>query len=194
MRGIVLAALLGVSVVVAAPAMAQGYDPVARLKAQNEAMAKLSDVHGVWRGPAKSLRNDGTWHEITQTERMGPMLDGGLRVIEGRGYEADGSLSFNAFGVLSYNVDAKAYEFRSYTGGQSGTFPWAITPAGFAWEVPAGPQMTVHYDITLKDGTWHEVGTRVPKAGGEGVKIFEMTLKRVGETDWPLAGAIQPKG
>jgi hypothetical protein len=54
--------------------------------------------------------------------------------------------------------------------------------------------MTIHYDITLKDGVWHEVGTRVPKAGGQGVMIFEMTLKRVGETDWPLAGAIQPKG
>jgi len=179
---------------VATPAVAQGYDPAARLKAQAEAMAKLSEVRGVWRGPAKSLRNDGTWHEITQTERMGPMLDGGVRVIEGRGYEADGALSFNAFGVLSYNVDAKAYEFRSYNGANAGTFPWTITPTGFAWEVPAGPQMTVHYDITLKDDVWHEVGTRVPKASGAGVKIFEMTLKRVSETDWPLAGAIQPKG
>ncbi|HEV7694434.1 MAG TPA: hypothetical protein VGO52_26595 [Hyphomonadaceae bacterium] len=105
MHGMMLAVLMGMAT--AAPAMAQGYDPAARLKAQTEAMAKLAEVHGVWRGPAKSLRNDGTWHEITQTERMGPMLDGGLRVIEGRGYEADGSLSFNAFGVLSYNVDAK---------------------------------------------------------------------------------------
>ncbi|HEV7694433.1 MAG TPA: hypothetical protein VGO52_26590 [Hyphomonadaceae bacterium] len=68
---------------------------------------------------------------------------------------------------------------RGYTGGQSGTFPWSITPTGFAWEVPAGPQLTVHYDITLKDGIWHEVGTRVPKAGGQDVMIFEMTLKRV---------------
>ena len=194
MRGILIAALVGVSALMTAPAVAQGYDPAARLKAQTEAMAKMAEVRGVWRGPAKSLRNDGTWHEITQTERMGPMLDGGLRVIEGRGYEADGSLSFNAFGVLSYNVDAKAYEFRSYTGGQSGTFPWTITPTGFAWEVPAGPQMTIHYDITLKDGVWHEVGTRIPKSGGQGVMIFEMILKRVSDTDWPLAGAIQPKG
>ena len=198
-RALVLAALIcaaPLAVVPAlAPAGAQGaYDPVARAAAQKEAMAKLANVSGVWRGQAKSLRNDGSWHEITQTERMGPMLDGSLRVIEGRGYEADGSLSFNAFGVLSWNVDTKAYEFRSYAQGQAGTFPWTITPTGYAWEIPAGPAMTIRYDITLKDGTWHEVGSRVPKAGGAPVKMFEMTLKRVGDTDWPLAGAVSPKG
>jgi hypothetical protein len=195
MHAIVFAALvLAAAPAAIAPAFAQqGYDPAARIAAQNAAMARLSEVSGVWRGPAKALRNDGGWHEITQTERMGPLLDGGVRVIEGRGYEANGALSFNAFGVLSYNLETKAYEFRSYSAGQSGTFPWMITPTGFAWETPAGPQMTIRYDITLKDGVWREVGTRVSKSGGEPVKIFEMTLKRVSDTDWPQAGAIQPK-
>lgn len=198
MRAGVLSALVSAAFAVAltaAPASAQGaYDPAARTAQQKEAMAKLANVSGVWRGQAKSLRADGSWHEITQTERMGSMLDGSLKVIEGRGYEADGSLSFNAMGVLSYNVDTKAYEFRSYAQGQAGTFPWTITPTGYAWEVPAGPQMTIRYEITVKDGTWHEVGSRVPKAGGAPVKMFEMTLKRVGDTDWPAAGAVQPKG
>jgi hypothetical protein len=28
---------------------------------------------------------------------------------------------------------------------------------------------------------------------GEAVRFFEMNLKRVGDTDWPAAGAIPPK-
>jgi hypothetical protein len=185
---------LAVALAMGAPAMAQrGYDPAARIAAQKEAMAKLAAVSGEWRGPAKTMLDDGTWHEITQTERMGPMLDGTLRVIEGRGYEADGKLSFNAFGVISWDPDAKAYAFHSYAQGREGSFPWMVTPTGFAWETPAGPQMTIHYEITLKDGTWHEVGTRVMKSGGEPVKFFEMTLKRIGDTTWPAAGVVPPR-
>ena len=170
----------------------QGYDPAVRIAAQKEAMAKLSAVSGEWRGPAKTLMRDGTWHEITQTERMGPMLDGVLREIEGRGYEADGKLSFNALGIISYNPDAKTYAFHSYAMGQQGDFPWMITPTGFAWETPAGPGMTTHYDITIRDGVWHEVGTLVTKDKPP-VKTFEMILKRIGDTTWPAAGIVGPK-
>ncbi len=42
----------------------------------------------------------GEVHAITQTQRVGPFLDGSLKVIEGSGYEADGQVGFNALGVI----------------------------------------------------------------------------------------------
>jgi hypothetical protein len=38
----------------------------------------------------------------------------------------------------------------------------------------------------------HEIGERIVP-GGEPVRFFEMTLKRIGDTDWPAAGAVGPK-
>jgi hypothetical protein len=70
---------------------------------------------------------------------------------------------------------------------------FALTPMteGFTWEIPAGP-MTLRYTATIKGGTWLEVGDRI-QAGKEPVRFFEMTLKRVGDTAWPAAGAVPPK-
>ena len=49
--------------------------------------------------------------------------------------------------------------------------------------------MTIRYTMTLKDGIWNEVGDRI-MPGKDPVRFFEMNLKRVGDTDWPAAGAI----
>jgi hypothetical protein len=37
-----------------------------------------------------------------------------------------------------------------------------------------------------------EVGDRIAP-GQDPVRFFDMNLKRVGDTDWPAAGAISPK-
>jgi hypothetical protein len=52
--------------------------------------------------------------------------------------------------------------------------------------------MTIRYTATVKDGAWKEVGERVAP-GQAPVQFFEMNLKRVGDTDWPAAGAIPMK-
>jgi hypothetical protein len=44
----------------------------------------------------------------------------------------------------------------------------------------------------IKDGAWREVGDRI-MPGKEPVRIFEMNLTRVGDTDWPAAGAVSRK-
>ena len=67
-----------------------GQDPEALLAAQREAMRRLSFMDGVWRGPAWTILPSGEKHSITQTERIGPFLDGSVKVIEGRGYYASG--------------------------------------------------------------------------------------------------------
>jgi hypothetical protein len=44
----------------------------------------------------------------------------------------------------------------------------------------------------VTDGTLHEVGDRVV-ADRPPLRIFEMDLKRVGDTSWPSAEAVPPK-
>lgn len=192
MRGLVVAGLfLLAPMAMAAPVMAQGaYDPAPRIAAQKEAMRAFDFLDGEWRGPAKTQLTDGSWHTITQTERVGSLLDGTVKVIEGRGYEADGGVSFNAFAVISYDPDRKAYSMRSYAAGRAGDYAIAPTAAGFTWDIPAGPNMTIHYEATVKDGVWTEVGTRVFKGGGEPVKFIELSVTRLGDTAWPAGGVV----
>jgi hypothetical protein len=173
----------------AVPALAQQRpDPAALLAAQRDAMATFAFMDGVWRGPATTVLPSGVTHAITQTERIGPLLGGAVKVIEGRGYDADGATTFNALGVISYDVATKTFSMRSYAMGHAGDFPVRRTADGFAWEIPAGP-MTIRYNAIIKDGTWTEVGDRIAP-GKDPVRFFEMTLKRIGDSDWPQAGAV----
>ena len=170
---------------------AQVPDTAARQAVQREAMAALDRMHGTWRGQAWTLTPEGR-HTLTQTERVGPMLGGTISVIEGTGHEADGTISFNAFAVISYDPSRKAYQIHSNAMGFSGTYPLRPTADGFVWEVPAGPGVTMRYTATLTPTTWHEVGERVT-ADGAVSKVFEMDLTRIGDTRWPSAGAVPPK-
>lgn len=177
----------------AAPAaQAQGRPDAAKLiAAQQEALARLAFMDGVWRGTAWTLLPSGEKHTITQTERIGPFLDGSVKVIEGRGYDPGGKVTFNAFGTVSYNPATKAYTLHSHALGSVGDFALTPLPDGYTWEIPAGP-MSLRYTATIKGGTWFEVGDRI-QAGKEPVRFFEMTLKRVGDTTWPAGGAVPPK-
>ena len=172
-------------------ALSQGRpDPAQLIAAQKEAMARLAFMDGVWRGPAETTLPDGEKHAVTQTERIGPFLDGSVKVIEGRGYDASGKVTFNAFGTVSFNPATRAYTMRAHAQGNAGDFVLTPTADGFIWEVPAGP-VTIRYTATIRDGAWREVGDRI-MPGKEPVRFFEMNLKRIGDTSWPAAGAIGP--
>jgi hypothetical protein len=173
-------------------ALAQGPpNPQVLIAAQREGMAPLSYMDGVWRGPATTTLPSGEVHTITQTERIGPFLDGSVKVIEGRGYEPDGRVGFNALGVISFDPASKAYTLRSYAMGFNGDFVLKPTADGYVWEIPAGPA-TIRYTAVIKDGKWREVGDRIVP-GRDPIRFFEMNLVRVGNTDWPGGGAISPK-
>ncbi len=154
-------------------------------------MQPLAFMDGVWRGPATTVLPNGEKHEITQTERIGPLLDGSIKLVEGRGYDAGGKTVFNAFGIVSFNPATKVYNFHSHAMGMSGDFAFKPLPGGYVWDIPAGP-MTIRYTADIKDGSWHEVGDRI-LPGQPPVRFFEMTLKRIGDSDWPASGAIAPK-
>ena len=95
-------ALLMMTAGVSLTASGQGRpDPGVLIAAQREAMIRLAFADGVWRGSASTILPSGEKHVITQTERVGPFLDGSVKVIEGRGYESNGSPGFNAFAIIS---------------------------------------------------------------------------------------------
>lgn len=185
-----LALCLGFSL--ASVALAQGPPNAASLiAAQRAAMAKLSFMDGVWRGPASTTRPSGEIHAVTQAERIGPFLDGAVKVIEGRGYDAKDSVTFNAFGIVSYDPAKNAYTLHSYAMGMAGDFAFTPADSGYVWVIPAGP-MTIRYTAVIRGGKWREIGERVV-AGSDPVKFFEMNLVRVGDSAWPGAGAIPPR-
>jgi hypothetical protein len=166
-------------------------DPAALVAAQREAMAAFAFMDGAWRGTATTVLPGGAQRTVVQTERIGPLLDGAVRLIEGRGHDADGRATFNALGVLSYDVRTKAYSLRSYAMGHAGDFPVQRTADGLRWEIAAGPA-TIRYHVVVKDGTWHETGERVVP-GQDPVRFFEMRLTRVGDSAWPAAVAVPPR-
>jgi hypothetical protein len=180
-------ALLALPVV----ARAQGHDPGPNIAAQKAAMQPLSILDGTWRGKGRVMMGEGKWVDFTQTERIGNMLGGTVKVIEGRGFDAEGKVSFEAFALLGYDARKKAYSFRSFARGEVGDFPFTATDSGFVWEVKV-PNMTMRYTTVVKDGRWHEVGERIVE-GKPPVKFIELDLQRIGDTDWPAAGAVAPK-
>ena len=184
------ALMMIVGVPLVAPAQERP-SPAALIAAQRDAMVRLASMDGVWRGPAWTILPSGEKHTFTQTERIGPFLDGSVKVIEGRGYDPDGKVTFNAFGTISFNPATKVYTLHSHAMGNVGDFVLTPTPDGYTWDIPAGP-MTIHYTTVIKDGAWHEVGDRIVP-GKDSVRFFEMNLKRLGDTDWPAAGAVSPK-
>ena len=172
-------------------AFAQAPDSAALLSAQREALVAFSRMDGVWRGPAWTVMSNGEKHHITQTERVGPLLDGTIKLIEGRGYDPDGRTTFNAFGVIAFDPAKRTYTLRAHAQGRYGEFAIKPTADGYAWEIPAGP-MTIRYTATIKDGVLREVGDRIVE-GKEPARFFEMALTRVSDSAWPGAGTISAK-
>eukprot|EP01030_Chromulinospumella_sphaerica_P009311 gene9311-9123_t len=144
----------------AAPSLAQEPDPAvvaARMDAQRAAMAKLARLDGEWRGEAWVVNRTGVRRTFVQAERAGNMLDGTVKVVEGRGFE-DGNLTFNAFATITYDPDKKTYSMRTNTWGYQSDVPLEATADGFIWTLQAGPNGQVRYTAVIKDGVWVESG------------------------------------
>lgn len=186
------ASLMLAAVLLAAPVAVHAQAPASPngSEAQRAAIDRLDFLDGEWRGEAAIHGPAGTV-TLTQTERVGSMLGGSIKVIEGRGYAADGSTRFNAMATVSWDARAGRYNFRSYAQGYSGDYPFEVTDDGFRWQTPAGPNARIEYVAMVRDGTWHEVGTYVAE-GQPPRQMMEMRLTRVGDSDWPAGGAVAP--
>jgi hypothetical protein len=185
-----LAALAAaVAIGAASVASAQELRP-AGSQEQRDAMQRLSWMDGEWVGTAAVYSGPGRTTSHAHTERIGPMVGGSVKVIEGRTTEADGTVSFNAFAIVSWDEATDAYVMRSYANGQAGDFPLEITPDGFNWSTPSrGGRMD--YVTTHTDGEWVETGDFVMD-GRDPMRVIELRLRRRGDTGWPAANPVVP--
>lgn len=174
----------------AMPASAQRPDPAALMASERQALTAFAWMDGRWRGEAVTQTPTGE-HRVAHTERVGTMLDGTVRMIEGHAYRADGSTGFNALGMISFDPATKDYRLTSHAEGNYGQF--AITPnaSGYTWSIAAGP-MTIRYTAVFKEGVWTEIGVR-EMSGKATLPFFKMVLRRIGDSDWPRAGAVSPR-
>jgi len=190
MTGAILISMVLAGAAPASAAPPPAPSPAVLMAAERDAMKAFDWIDGEWRGEAVT-EVAGAEHRVTHTERSGPLLGGTVRLIEGHSYKADGTTGFNALAMLSYDPGTKTYRMTSQAEGHFGTF--AITPIadGYVWSIPAGP-MTIRYTAHFKDGVWTEVGERVAKDSAP-QPFFRMELRRIGNSAWPAAGAIQPR-
>ena len=170
---------------------AQDPNSAATMKVQQEKLAALAMLDGTWRGEAWMLTPSGERIELVQTERVGPMLDGTVRVVEGLGYDNAGNVAYNALGIISYDAQSKKYLLRSYTQGRQGDFDVEVQNDELTWSIKTGGA-TIRYRATIRDGKWIEVGERL--VGNQPpFKFMELNLTRIGDTKWPVEGTVPPK-
>jgi hypothetical protein len=150
--------------------------PSKRIVAQQQAIKALPLADGEWRGPSRKKSKDG-WVEMLQTQRVSTLLGGTVRVVESKGFEKSGELTYEAFAVISFDPDAKAYAMRSYSNGRVRDYLVTATDDSFGWKVEAGPDLAIRYENTLKNGVWTQTATRLP-AKGEPETYLEFSLKR----------------
>lgn len=180
--------LLFALLLAAVPAAAQHRPDLA---AQRAAMDRLAIIDGTWAGTATRYEGGRALPPMRHTERVGPLIDGRLRLIEGRSYTADGGdAGFNAFAVISYDDRTRAYTFRSYALGHALTVPITVRADGFEWQMAAGPGR-IRFVATIRDGRWREEGW-LEMPGAPPARTIVLDLKRTGATDWPGAGAVAP--
>ena len=163
----------------------------AALSAKQVAMMQpLAWMDGRWRGEAV-IQSPGGEIKLTQTERVGPMLGGAIRVIEGRGFDSQGKLAFNAAATMVYDPATEKYAMHAFSDGRVGVFKLDVQSNGYAWETPAGTA-TIRYTAVFQDGVWTETGDFV-LPGAPPRPFFVMKLRRIGSTKWPSAGGVARK-
>lgn len=184
-----VAPLLIGSALVPAAALAQAQHPTGT-EEQREAMKRLAWMDGEWRGTATAMTGPGQTRTMPHTERIGTLLGGSIRVVEGHSYAEDGSTLFNAFAVISWDDQGDRFVMRSYANGQSNDYPLEADADGFRWTVTTA-RGQIRYDMKLVDGQWIETGDYVME-GRPPFRVIEMKLDRIGDSAWPAAGPVSP--
>ena len=188
-RPFLLVAAASMSTLLAPSSIAQVARPdsAALVAEQREAMERVAWMDGIWRGTVTSSTPGGEV-TLTQTERVGTMADGTVRLVEGRGFVEDGSLEFNAVGMIAFDARADEYVMTTSARGMTSR-PWfRPTPEGFEWGFEAGPAK-IRYVAVHANGVWTEEGFMAVEGQAER-KFLTMRLQRLGDTDWPNAGAV----
>lgn len=162
-----------VMLAIAAPASAQVNTPA---RTVDSAMTPLAWLVGEWRGQGTMQTPAG--RQIADVhERVESRLEGRVLVIEGIGRDASsGQVAHHAFGVLSYDPDARRYAMRAFREGRFVDADTELNDGVFTWgfAVPGG---RVRYHLRQEEGNWVETGEFSPD-GATWRQFFEMRLNR----------------
>jgi hypothetical protein len=154
-------------------------------------MKALGALGGVWRGEGRTFAPSGEQTTFIQTIRVGSFGEGSLKLLEGRVYAAGGRADRYSVEIISYAPASGAYALRLYSQGAVVDLPIKPQSGGFTLEYPDGAA-TVRFTIAVTGESWHEVAERrLP--GAEPFRFLELTLQRLGNTEWPAAGIVRPR-
>lgn len=147
---------------------------------QKSEMAKLDKMIGKWAGSGWIQRGS-TREEFVGAEIVQRKIDGVALLVEGR-FTAKNEPSrviHETLAVLSYNPKTNIYDFKTYLStGNKGDFIFGINGDDYEWKMDF-PNMKVVYNISIKNGVWHEIGKSSLDGGKSWYQFFEMTLKKV---------------
>jgi hypothetical protein len=166
--------------------LSYGQDPKV-VAVQREAMKKLDFFVGQWRGESWIEFTPGQRRQSQGTETVQSKLGGLLLTMDGiherkAGQRGDGTVSHNAFAVISYDEKAQRYRFHAHTAmGSYAEADASVVDGSLVWSMHVPRLGQVRYTIKLNDkGQWFEIGETSPD-GKTWQKFFEMTLDRVKE-------------
>ena len=151
------------------------------VNAQRIAMKKLGFLVGDWSGDASVLRGPGQFAELAQTESAHFKLDGLVLMIEGVGRtKADGKLSLQALGLISFDDETGTYRMRAFNDGR-----WLETEVKLAdggnsisWGFKLGEFKTATVLRINENGEWTEHGELVI-GDRPAQKMMELRVRRI---------------
>ena len=146
----------------------------------DETLEPFAFMIGQWAGPAWALTPSGERQSLHQTERVRPMLDGTILLIEGTGREEgpDGAIVFQALGILSYDAAADQHYLDAFRDGQHVRAEVTPVDGGFDWGMDAGGR-AITYAMRLVDGRWQETGHIL--LGDRSMQFVELNLDRISD-------------
>lgn len=152
---------------------------------QVQAMSRLHHWIGLWHGGGWAMSGPDRRHDTRVTERVSGKLAGSVLTLEGRGTTttAEGReyLSHNAFGVVSYDPQARRYNLRTYDmSGHVGDHELVVEEDGlmrWGFEEPESGAL-LRFEIRIDGDTWHEIGHVSPDGGENWYPMLDMTLHR----------------
>jgi len=97
-------------------------------------------------------------------------------------------VGFHALNTIAYDPQKAVYVMSARGGGRSGNFSFRLTPDGYIWIIGTEERGLV-YTGKVNDQNWSELGQGVGP-GRPPVQMSEFTVHRIGNTDWPDAGAV----
>ncbi len=167
----------------AAPAFAQTL--AAPAPPQLAEMKKLDFLAGQWQGEGWIVLGPGQRRTFRQTETVQNKVGGTVLLIEGLGKgkvpgQAEEVTIHNAFAVVSYDDQAKAFRWRAFRAdGVEMDAAATVTERNIVWGFRDPRAGEVRFTIKLNEaGQWFEVG-ELNRDGKTWFKFFEMTLQRV---------------